>query len=238
MKKLLLPLLIAGFSSCVFAETAPAPVYKVSDTGYSMIEIENKKIAHVDVESKYATIDQYRSTSVGKVVFKPRGNEPFVMFLTDTEGTTYPVKINPEEKVDPTLIVIKTKKADETKSTTEELLNLKRVNYSLSLAESRNKTIVSLIQSIAENKLPNNVTARPANAKIYLWEEADFVRNKIYIAGNLQATHYTLKNTSDKEMVLAEKEFYTVENKVAAVAIEKPRLNPGESTSIYLVSIK
>lgn len=237
MKKLLILLLIAGFSSLALAESTPVTTYQVSKTGYSMIEIENKKIAHIDVESKYATVDKARSLDVGKIVFKPNAKEPFVMFLTDTDGVTYPVKIDPQEKVDPTLIVIKTK-IEEAEPTAEELLNLKRVNYSISLAESRNKTIVSLIQSIAENKLPNNVTARPASAKLYLWEEAEFMRNKIYTAGNLQATHYTLKNTSDEGMVLVEKEFYTVEEKVAAVAIEKPKLNPGESTSIYLVSIK
>jgi len=64
-------------------------------------------------------------------------------------------------------------------------------------------------------------------------EGAMFVLVKV-VEGPLKGEKYLLTNTSDKPMVIDERELYR--RGVVAIAIEKPELKPAETTAVYVVS--
>lgn len=213
-----------------------APVDK-----YSIIELSSgNSISHIDFETKYAEVDVQRSSKLGKMVFKPKSKNDFTVFLTDDSGVTHVVKISPEENIDPKLIIVPSSSdiKKDYNSSLQERLNLKKVNYSLSLNESRNKTILSLIKAIAESKLPNNVTAEEVNKPYSMWQETTVTHTKNFTTGTLVAMEFLLKNNTQSSLKISEKEFYLFEKNVAAVAIEKPEIESGQTTKVFIVKHK
>ena len=53
-------------------------------------------------------------------------------------------------------------------------------------------------------------------------------------AGDLRGEAYLLTNTSDREIVMDEREFYR--DGVQAVSVEQPVLGPNETTPVYVIS--
>ncbi len=75
--------------------------------------------------------------------------------------------------------------------------------------------------------------ARAANELVPLWKEAMFVLVKI-VQGPLRGEKYHLSNTSDKPMVIDERDLYR--RGVVAVSVEKAELKPAETTTVYVIS--
>ena len=75
--------------------------------------------------------------------------------------------------------------------------------------------------------------SQAANDLVPLWKEAMFVRVKV-VQGPLRGEKYQLTNTSDKPMVIDERELYR--RGVVAVSIGKPELKPAETTAVYVIS--
>ena len=78
-----------------------------------------------------------------------------------------------------------------------------------------------------------NMESRTANELVPLWKEAIFVLVKI-VQGPLKGEKYHLTNTSDKPMVIDERELYR--RGVVAVSVEKSELNPAATTAVYVIS--
>lgn len=78
-----------------------------------------------------------------------------------------------------------------------------------------------------------DMESRVANELVPLWKEALFVLVKI-VQGPLKGEKYHLSNTSDKPMVIDERELYR--RGVVAVSVEKSELNPAETTAVYVIS--
>lgn len=78
-----------------------------------------------------------------------------------------------------------------------------------------------------------NMESRTANELVPLWKEALFVLVKI-VQGPLKGEKYHLSNTSDKPMVIDERELYR--RGVVAVSVEKSELKPAETTAVYVIS--
>lgn len=78
-----------------------------------------------------------------------------------------------------------------------------------------------------------NMESRTANELVPLWKEAIFVLVKI-VQGPLKGEKYHLSNTSDKPMVIDERELYR--RGVVAVSVEKSELKPAETTAVYVIS--
>jgi len=60
-----------------------------------------------------------------------------------------------------------------------------------------------------------------------------FVLVKV-VNGPLRGEKYLLTNTSDKSMVIDERELYR--RGVLAVSVERPELKPAETTAVYVIS--
>lgn len=78
-----------------------------------------------------------------------------------------------------------------------------------------------------------DMEARAANELVPLWKEAMFVLVKI-VQGPLRGEKYHLSNTSDKPMVIDERDLYR--RGVVAVSVEKAELKPAETTTVYVIS--
>ena len=82
-----------------------------------------------------------------------------------------------------------------------------------------------------------DMEARAANELVSLWKEALFVLVKIVQGSpgwSLRGEKYHLSNTSDKPMVIDERELYR--RGVVAVSVEKAELKPAETTTVYVIS--
>lgn len=78
-----------------------------------------------------------------------------------------------------------------------------------------------------------DMESRVANELVPLWKEALFVLVKT-VHGPLKGEKYQLSNTSDKPMVIDERELYR--RGVVAVSVEKSELKPAETTAVYVIS--
>lgn len=78
-----------------------------------------------------------------------------------------------------------------------------------------------------------DMEVRAANELVPLWKEAMFVLVKV-VQGPLKGEKYHLSNTSDKPMVIDERELYR--RGVVAVSVEKAELKPAETTAVYVIS--
>lgn len=239
MKKLMVTLFLVSLSFSVFSGIKSKEPYliKVSQGEFSILEIEGKKIKSVDVEQSLCEIEFDRSKELGKLVFKPTSSKPFTLFVTDKEGVTYPIRVTPDPALKTGLYIIRKREKKKLPSV-EELLNIRKTTYSISLQEPRTKVITAFLKSMIEGDTPSNVKVKKDYEQLYLWEEVNFTKLQTNTLGNLEAVKYSIKNISKEEMVLLEKEFFQVQPNVFAIALEKLKLKEGETTYLYIVSEK
>ena len=78
--------------------------------------------------------------------------------------------------------------------------------------------------------------SQDVNEIIPLWQEATFVKTKVIKGNSLQGEKYLLTNTSNKPMVIDERELYR--KGVVAISVDTPNLPPSETTEVYVISNK
>lgn len=100
-------------------------------------------------------------------------------------------------------------------------------------SSSMDRTVRSLVASMALEEPPSNVDVRPTKQEFALWENTQFVMIAVYNERELVGEKYVLTNTGKAPMRLAEQELYR--KGVVAVAIENMQLEAGQSTNIYVV---
>ena len=73
------------------------------------------------------------------------------------------------------------------------------------------------------------------NDVVPLWKESMFVRTKVVRGNSLVGEKYRLTDMSNKPMIIDERELYRKD--VVAISIDKPDLQPAETTDVYVISI-
>lgn len=73
---------------------------------------------------------------------------------------------------------------------------------------------------------------RSTNRVVPLWHDAMFVLTKL-VEGPYRGEKYRLTNISSKQMVIDERELYR--QGVVAVSVERPVLNPAETSDVYVI---
>ncbi len=245
MKKLLPVLLIGLVSTGVLAQSLDVVESKktslvVGLNDFSMLNILNRKVLHVDVDYQKCELAAERSQKVGKLIFKPTSNKPFVMFVTDDHNDTYTINVSVDKNKSPDLYTIKNIEAEEQKKAILSAENRYRKSTvkAVELSGGHEKAIHDLTRAMALGDSPKNTDIVDINHPIPLWSEAKVVELKNYKIGNLIGASYELVNVSAKPMILAEAEFYPLNEKTVSVAIEKHTLNPGEMTLVYIIKSK
>jgi len=105
----------------------------------------------------------------------------------------------------------------------------------IDLSSGHVKAIHDLTLAMALNDLPKNTDVNHVNRYVQFWKEAEILEKTSYSIGKLKGVKYVLKNISQSKMVLAESEFYKLNESTLSIAIEKPVLEAGESTQIFVV---
>lgn len=210
---------------------------KASTKGWSILELAGKKIKYADTSNGECEINAKRSLELGKLVFKPISKEGFILFVTDTENQTYPIEVNPSDKVNPGLLKVHDKLA-EAKDALLQSQRIKQLKSSvkiIDLAESRKKAITDLMTAMLLNDAPRNADIADRNEIVYFWNEANILHTKRYTVGVLDGDVYQLTNTSNSDMVLEEKEFYSLGKNVSSVSLSTNRVKPGQTINVYIV---
>jgi len=229
------------FSQIAVAEVSLVESQKVTiEVGakdFSMIDVFNRKVMHVDVDYNKCDLSSERSQKVGKIIFKPKSDKPFTMFLTDNHQDTYTIKIVVKKDKEPDLFTIKNEAAELAKKKANSAVTKyeKSTVKAIDLSSGHVKAIHDLTLAMALNDLPKNTDVNHVNRYVQFWKEAEILEKTSYSIGKLKGVKYVLKNISQSKMVLAESEFYKLNESTLSIAIEKPVLEAGESTQIFVV---
>lgn len=91
----------------------------------------------------------------------------------------------------------------------------------------------AMIAAMASEDPPTNVGVKEVNQEYALWEGTKFVLHSIYNKRNHVGEKYRLTNLGKERIRIAEQEFWR--KGVQAVAIEHMSVDPGQTTTVFVV---
>ena len=99
----------------------------------------------------------------------------------------------------------------------------------------REESIKQMLFSLMSNNNDDDEDSENVNDVVPLWKESMFVRTKVVRGNSLVGEKYRLTDMSNKPMIIDERELYRKD--VVAISIDKPDLQPAETTDVYVISI-
>ena len=105
----------------------------------------------------------------------------------------------------------------------------------LGTSASHIRAMKALLLAMASDRVAPDVRVEENNRPIQLWSGARFALMKTYETRGMVGEKYLLTNVSEQTMTLAEQEFDRADGDVVGVAIDNFHLDPGESTSVYVL---
>jgi len=154
----------------------------------------------------------------GTAYIKPTTDkQAFSVFISDDSGRTWKLLLSVADGPSDS-IIIKGKPELSTKKAGRDMARNQAIKRVLLALESSDET---------------DMGSRETNELVPLWKEAMFVLVKV-VDGPFRGEKYMLTNTSDKPMLIDERELYR--RGVVAVSVERPDLNPAETTAVYVIS--
>jgi len=208
----------------VLVEAKPGYLSSVSISldEYSLFEVVGAKIVRINGENFKDRSDSDKGT--GRAFIKPETVNKFTLYITDSLDRTFPVIVTPSAELSGQVIKI---------SDTSLVKPLPPSSPALP-ATSRHELITTLLEAMHSEKVPSGVSVKSGETMVDWWQESEMVIIREYELKNLIGYVFLLKNISSTEMVMNESEFW-VKGAVAA-AIEKPNLQPGEVSLVYVIT--
>lgn len=228
-RKTLLAVTMAVSTSSMALETISTlpgePVeVSVSQNEFTMFKVEGSKIVRLDGESFIDNSAKDKGT--GNAFIKPATSKKFTVFIKDSNGRTWPVRIIPDAKKMGDVVVINDASPVKTVVSVDSPVMKKSV--------SRIDSIKSMMKAMVADLSPNDMTVKKMSVPIDWWAESDVVKTNEYFYKNLKGSVYTLRNISLSKMVIDEQEFYS--NGVVSVAIDDLHLEPNELTRVFVIA--
>lgn len=188
----------------------------VSRSEPTMIRVEGHRIRRVFGAEGDFTVTPDKDA--GTAYIKPTTDkQAFSVFVSDESGRTWKLLLSVADG--PTdSIIIKGKPEPGNKQADRDMARTQAIKRVLLALESSDVT---------------DMESRATNELVPLWKEAMFVLVKV-VDGPLRGEKYMLTNTSDKPMVIDERELYR--RGVVAVSVERPELKSAETTAVYVIS--
>lgn len=154
----------------------------------------------------------------GTAYIKPSTEkQAFSVFVSDDTGRTWKLLLSIADGPSDT-IVIKSQRDANVTAPGRDL--------------ARNQAIKSVVLAL-DSATEGDMGTRKVNEVVPLWKEALFVLVKV-VDGPLKGEKYQLTNVSEKRMVIDERELYR--RGVVAISVERPELNPGETTAVLVLT--
>jgi len=188
----------------------------VSRSEPTMIRVEGHRIRRVFGAEGDFTVTADKDA--GTAYIKPAADkQAFSVFVSDETGRTWKLLLSVTDGPSDS-IIIKGRPEPGNKAPGRDLARNQAIKRVLLALESPDET---------------DMESRAANELVPLWKEAMFVLVKV-VDGPFRGEKYMLTNTSDKPMVIDERELYR--RGVVAVSVERPELKPAETTAVYVIS--
>jgi len=216
------------------ADTSESMNVRISDHDPNRIRIADGYIATA-VGPRNGRIAIEKDDKQGELFIRINANDPdkdkaFTLFLTDAEGRDYNILLRPANVTGKSIMVIR--------SHTRRQSDPGKRPIGVSAREAR---IKQLVRGIARGNAPHRCSIEDKDIKTLLWKGTDYRLRQTMQCGAFSVMRYLLINTSDKEIRLAEQEFY--DDGVAAVSVARLHLNragaislpPGKSTVVIIV---
>jgi conjugal transfer pilus assembly protein TraK len=170
----------------------------------------------------------------GEVFFSLRNpsNTPYNIFLK-TENGTYAVILQPVDMPLETISIVEkggAKTPVSNRGTGTKSANLEGVNPG---AHARVIKNIMRVMAQAYPEQATGVQKREVNREFRLWEGVKFTLRNQYVVGDYVGEEFYLQNTGIEHLVVREPEFF--KSGVAAVAIRRMDLAPGQQTAVYIV---
>lgn len=209
----------------------------ISDHDVSRISIIGGKIKKVKLASNQLKVDTDDAT--GQIFVYPlKENRPVItttkigqlhaqtisgsmisLFLIDEAGNSFNLRLRMQ-------------------SVPSETILIKPVgSYKLNGSTDFTNQVVTIIEDMyLDRKSEDSYVVSEQNMPIKLWKEVDFELYKTYGNDMFLGSVFILRNKSSKEITLAENQFW--KPNTVAISIEKPVLQPGEVTKVFVVGAK
>jgi hypothetical protein len=228
----MLLVLDASAEQVVMLDTGSTPNVSITAKHPFLVEFAVGKVYRIDGRNGIDwTVDEETGVmkDLGKVVVEPITDKPFSLIVTRDDGRSFQLQLNPIKTGGSEHLVLKSALASDSDTVLEDA----RLMNNLVNAKSRDKTIRMMVEAMAKDVKAKGFSQTKTEQVVSLWQEANVVETSIWKGMGIKGKVWMLTNVSGQEMTLDEREFYF--DQVAAVAIVKPVLQPGESTKVLMV---
>lgn len=201
----------------------------VSRSGLSRIAIDGGKIASYKFIDGDLQVVKDRTTSQLYVRALTARNTN--LYVVSEEGKTYQLILKPSAKLGDSIIIDVATQKKMAANLASGYPTVVPVTSNSSEYVRAIKQFVIAIMNGSSGSL--GIRSKQAYETVPLWRNTVFIKIRQYFAADMQADVYSLTNTSSKELIIREQEFYRPD--VYAVAVRKQQLQPGEMTDVFVV---
>ncbi len=213
----------AGAMELVHVIEGRTATVEVSATQPTLLRVEQGRLRAVRAEAAHLRVEPDRTRGEAILTVQPGAPASITVFVT-TERIAFPLVLVPGDRPARTIVLREPPAQASTQpsatrpvpGTTQHVREVKR-----------------LVLAAAAERPGTDVQVKHVNQPIRLWSELAVLHRRTLIAGSYQVEHWVLTNASLSAVQLDEQELYS--RGIAAVAIERHHLAPGESTAAYRV---
>lgn len=192
-----------------------ATVATISRNEPNLLTVDGRKIRRIFGAEGVFTVQPEEDT--GSAWLKPLTDKPLLTaYVTDEEGEHYKLLLKVADIPAETIII----KGRNVSARTRIAISKKN--------EPRNDDILNITAALYNGEGDSKSQVVP------LWKGTRFELIRLLELRGVRGEEYVLTNTSDKRIVMDEREFYRAG--VQAVVIEEPSLDAGETTHIIVIS--
>jgi len=224
-------------ASPVLANAAPIEgrnTLRVNDGDVVQVTISRRELTRIAVEGNgrleriwgaAGNLEIEPDEDRGEIFIRPITREPypFSFFVRDDNGATYTILATPRDVPSQT-VILSPVNTREQRIARQQWQNKPYVDQ-----------IKGLVRAMALDEPLSGFRVQDSDSIAPLWRETVIRRNKVYTGYYLVGERYTVRNTSNEELIFNEREFVNVGEGVVSVAIEHLELPPGRTTTLYIV---
>ncbi|SEJ01717.1 conjugal transfer pilus assembly protein TraK [Nitrosomonas eutropha] len=195
------------------------------DTLHAVISRSDPTLIRVDghrISNIYGTEGEFTATpegQTGAAYIKPAGDKNSIsIFVTDEANQTWQLLLSVSDTPADTIVI-----ASDKKTVSEPVFGRDM---------ERNRAIKYMVLALRSPDQAPEIEVRATNQIVPLWTNALFVLTGT-TQGQYSGEKYRLTNTSGRQMIIDERELYR--KGVVAVSIDRPVLNPGEVSDVYII---
>jgi conjugal transfer pilus assembly protein TraK len=104
---------------------------------------------------------------------------------------------------------------------------------SIERSTSHVRAIKNLLLAMAADTLPRDMEVRELTREVALWKGTRFTLARAYLGRAIIGEKYLLTNVGNSVMTVTEQELY--KSGVLAVSVENAKLNPAQSTNVFVI---